>query len=103
MGVATCGIATYFACNRRDLPFASIFWMLVLFILGRYWKSCDLTARSWEAGLARFRHFTAMCGLVAFVPGHLLMVALHGWNNFCSMLTEWKREAAPVPPEARSA
>ena len=26
------------------------------------------------------------------VPGHLLIVALHGWSNFYSMLTGWKRE-----------
>jgi Ni/Fe-hydrogenase b-type cytochrome subunit len=48
---------------------------------------------SWlVAGLGGFRavrieHFAAMCGLVAFVPGHLIMVALHGWSNFASMLT----------------
>jgi thiosulfate reductase cytochrome b subunit len=33
-----------------------------------------------------------MCGFVAFIPGHLIMVALHGWNNFYSMITGWKRE-----------
>jgi thiosulfate reductase cytochrome b subunit len=37
----------------------------------------------------RFR----MCGfLLSFIPGHLLMVLLHGWNNFYSMLTGWKRD-----------
>jgi thiosulfate reductase cytochrome b subunit len=41
--------------------------------------------------LARVWHFAAMCGFVAFIPGHLVMVALHGWNNFYSMLTGWKR------------
>lgn len=44
--------------------------------------------------LARLWHFAAMCGFLAFVPGHLLMVALHGWNNCSSMLTGWKRHAA---------
>jgi Ni/Fe-hydrogenase b-type cytochrome subunit len=34
---------------------------------------------------ARIWHFAAMCGLAAFVPGHLVMVALHGWKNFASM------------------
>ncbi len=38
---------------------------------------------------ARIVHFIAMCALVAFVPGHLIMVALHGWDNFQSMLTGW--------------
>ncbi len=42
-------------------------------------------------GLVRLWHFLAMCGFLSFIPGHLLMVALHGWNNFRSMLTGWKR------------
>jgi thiosulfate reductase cytochrome b subunit len=41
--------------------------------------------------LARLWHFVAMCGLLAFVPGHLVMVALHGWSNFASMWTGSKR------------
>jgi len=36
---------------------------------------------------ARIWHFAAMCGLAAFIPGHLVMVALHGWRNFASMVT----------------
>ena len=42
--------------------------------------------------LVRLWHFAAMIGFLAFVPGHLVMVALHGWNNFTSMLTGWKRD-----------
>ncbi len=42
--------------------------------------------------LARIWHFAAMCGFLAFIPGHLIMVALHGWWNFYSMLSGWKRE-----------
>lgn len=42
--------------------------------------------------LARIWHFAAMCGFVAFIPGHLIMVAVHGWSNFYSMLAGWKRE-----------
>ncbi len=42
--------------------------------------------------LTRIWHFASMCGFVAFVPGHLIMVALHGWSNFFSMLSGWKRE-----------
>jgi Ni/Fe-hydrogenase b-type cytochrome subunit len=41
--------------------------------------------------LVRVWHFMAMCGLLAFIPGHLVMVALHGWSNFASMWTGWKR------------
>jgi Ni/Fe-hydrogenase b-type cytochrome subunit len=42
--------------------------------------------------LTRIWHFAAMCGFLAFIPGHLIMVALHGWRNFYSMLSGWKRE-----------
>ncbi|MGC2244967.1 MAG: cytochrome b/b6 domain-containing protein [Terriglobales bacterium] len=42
--------------------------------------------------LTRIWHFASMCGFVAFIPGHLIMVALHGWSNFYSMLSGWKRE-----------
>jgi Ni/Fe-hydrogenase b-type cytochrome subunit len=38
----------------------------------------------------RIWHFAAMCGLAAFIPGHLAMVALHGWRNFASMVTGTK-------------
>jgi thiosulfate reductase cytochrome b subunit len=37
--------------------------------------------------LTRIWHFAAMCGLLAFIPGHLVMVALHGWRNFAGMWT----------------
>jgi thiosulfate reductase cytochrome b subunit len=37
--------------------------------------------------LTRLWHFAAMCGLLAFIPGHLVMVALHGWRNFAGMWT----------------
>ncbi len=40
----------------------------------------------------RLWHFLAMCGFLAFIPGHLLMVAVHGWNNFVSMLVGWKKD-----------
>ena len=41
---------------------------------------------------ARLWHFAALCGFLAFFPGHLIMVALHGWRNFASMLTGWKKD-----------
>lgn len=49
---------------------------------------------AWAMGgfhLARAWHFAVMCGLLGFVFGHLVMVVLHGWNNFTSMLTGWKK------------
>jgi Ni/Fe-hydrogenase b-type cytochrome subunit len=39
----------------------------------------------------RIWHFLSMCGLLAFIPGHLMMVAIHGWSNFAAMWTGWKR------------
>lgn len=42
--------------------------------------------------LARIWHFTAMVGFLSFIPGHLLMVAIHGWDNFYSMVIGWKRD-----------
>lgn len=39
----------------------------------------------------RIWHFIAMCGFLAFIPGHLIMVAIHGWSNFSAMFTGWKR------------
>jgi thiosulfate reductase cytochrome b subunit len=41
---------------------------------------------------ARIWHFTIMSALLVFIAGHLIMVALHGWKNFASMLTGWKRD-----------
>jgi thiosulfate reductase cytochrome b subunit len=45
---------------------------------------------------ARVWHFLAMCGFLAFIPGHLIMVILHGWQNFYSMLAGWKRDPEDV-------
>jgi thiosulfate reductase cytochrome b subunit len=41
---------------------------------------------------ARVWHFAILWAMVAFVIGHLVMVVLHGWNNFVSMLTGWTKE-----------
>jgi len=40
---------------------------------------------------ARIWHFVTMWAILGFVFGHLIMVALHGWSNFVSMLTGWKK------------
>jgi Ni/Fe-hydrogenase b-type cytochrome subunit len=42
--------------------------------------------------LARVWHFAVMTAFLFFIVGHLIMVALHGWKNFISMLTGWKRD-----------
>jgi thiosulfate reductase cytochrome b subunit len=43
--------------------------------------------------MVRIWHFSSMLGLAGFTVAHLVMVSLHGWNNFASMLTGWKRGA----------
>ncbi|HEY6362664.1 MAG TPA: hypothetical protein VIX63_16245 [Vicinamibacterales bacterium] len=42
------------------------------------------------------RIFAAMRGLLAFIPGHLIMVFLHGWKNFASMWTRSKERFNPM-------
>jgi thiosulfate reductase cytochrome b subunit len=52
----------------------------------------------------RVWRFLAMCGLMAFIPGHLVMVALHGWSNFASMWTGGRHRTRGVdasPPLRR--
>jgi Ni/Fe-hydrogenase b-type cytochrome subunit len=46
----------------------------------------------------RILHFLSLVGFAAFVPGHVVMVIVHGWNNFQSMLTGWNFK----PHDARS-
>jgi len=59
------------------------------------WKPVQF---SWLAFLmggfhwARLWHFLIMWAILAFLFGHLVMVVLHGWNNFYSMLTGWKKD-----------
>src|ERR1700740_3095196 len=59
------------------------------------WKPVQFSWLAWLMGgfhLARFWHFLIMWAMLAFVLGHLVMVLLHGWNNFASMLTGWKKD-----------
>jgi thiosulfate reductase cytochrome b subunit len=51
----------------------------------------------------RVVHFLAMCGLLGFIPGHLIMVALHGWNNFQSMLAGWTPAQKLIRPDEENA
>src|ERR1700740_3521708 len=46
---------------------------------------------------ARVWHFGVLGALVLFVVGHLVMVVLHGGNNFMSMLSGWKRDPEYLP------
>jgi len=64
------------------------------------WK---LVQFSWLAALmggfhyARIWHFAVMWAILFFILGHLVMVVLHGWNNFVSMLTGWRKDPDYTP------
>jgi len=58
------------------------------------WKPIQFSWLAWMMGgfhLARLWHFAVMWAIIFFVFGHLVMVVLHGWNNFISMWTGWKK------------
>jgi Ni/Fe-hydrogenase b-type cytochrome subunit len=59
------------------------------------WKPVQFSWLAWLMGgfqWARLWHFLVMWGMIAFLFGHLVMVVIHGWNNFVSMLTGWKKD-----------
>jgi Ni/Fe-hydrogenase b-type cytochrome subunit len=59
------------------------------------WKPVQFSWLAWMMGsfhYARIWHFAVMWAILFFVLGHLVMVILHGWNNFVSMLTGWKKD-----------
>ena len=59
------------------------------------WKPVQFSWIGWIMGgfhWARWWHFAAMVAMIGFLVGHVIMVILHGWNNFMSMLTGWKEE-----------
>ena len=64
------------------------------------WKPVQFSWLAWLMGgfhLARVWHFLVMWAILGFVLGHLVMVVLHGWNNFLSMLTGWKTDPEYPP------
>lgn len=64
------------------------------------YKPVQFSALAWLLGgfhMARIWHFVVLWLFVLFVIGHLIMVILHGWNNFVSMLTGWKRNPEYLP------
>lgn len=68
------------------------------------WKPIQFSWLAWMIGgfhFARLLHFMVMWAVLAFVFGHLVMVVLHGWNNFVSMLTGWKKDPEYTPNSGR--
>lgn len=45
----------------------------------------------------RLEHFLSMLGLLLFIPGHLIMVFMHGWQNFYSIIVGWKKNPEYLP------
>jgi Ni/Fe-hydrogenase b-type cytochrome subunit len=73
---------------------AIVLGMLAVLTGVAVWKPVQFSWLAWLMGgfhWARLWHFLVMWAIVAFVFGHLIMVVLHGWNNFLSMLTGWKK------------
>ena len=61
------------------------------------WKPVQLHRLTSAMGgydTARVIHFLALLGLIAFVIGHIVMVAVH-WRKFPEMFTGGKREETP--------
>jgi thiosulfate reductase cytochrome b subunit len=52
---------------------------------------------------ARIWHFIFMAALVLFICGHLLMVAIAGWDNFLSMITGWRKLPSAEPSKEKKA
>jgi Ni/Fe-hydrogenase b-type cytochrome subunit len=80
----------------QKLAYTSAIGLGVLSVLTglAIWKPVQLSWLAWLMGgfhLARVWHFLVMWAILLFVAGHLVMVVLHGWNNFTSMLSGWKR------------
>jgi Ni/Fe-hydrogenase b-type cytochrome subunit len=64
------------------------------------WKPVQFSWLGWLMGgfhWARVWHFAVMWAILLFIFGHLVMVILHGWNNFMSMLTGWKTDPDYTP------
>ena len=86
----------------QKLAYTSAILLGVLSVLTGFavWKPIQFSWLAWLMGgfhLARVWHFLVMWAILLFVLGHLVMVILHGWNNFLSMLTGWKTDPEYTP------
>jgi Ni/Fe-hydrogenase b-type cytochrome subunit len=80
----------------QKLAYSSALALGVLSVLTglAVWKPVQFYWLAWPMGgfhYARIWHFAVMWAILFFLLGHLVMVVLHGWNNFMSMLTGWKK------------
>lgn len=86
----------------QKLAYTSAILLGVLSVLTGFavWKPIQFSWLAWLMGgfhLARVWHFLVMWAILLFVLGHLVMVVLHGWSNFMSMLTGWKTNPEYTP------
>ena len=85
----------YNALQKQAYTTAIVLGLLSVLTGFAIWKPVQFSWLAWLMGgfhLARLWHFLVMWAMVGFVFGHLVMVILHGWNNFVSMLTGWKKD-----------
>ena len=83
----------YNALQKLAYTVAVLLGAMLLWTGAVMYKPAQLSALGAPIGgyhSVRLLHFLAMCGLLAFIPGHLIMVAVHGWDNFRSIWTGWK-------------
>jgi Ni/Fe-hydrogenase b-type cytochrome subunit len=86
---------TYNPLQKNAYTFVIILGVLSVATGFVIWKPVQFSWLAWMMGgfhYARLWHFVIMCAMLLFVFGHLIMVVLHGWNNFVSMLTGWKKD-----------
>jgi Ni/Fe-hydrogenase b-type cytochrome subunit len=81
----------------QKLAYTSVMLLGILAVLTglAVWKPVQFSWLAWLMGgfhWARIWHFAVMWAILAFLFAHLIMVVLHGWNNFVSMLTGWKKD-----------
>ena len=85
----------YNALQKQAYTSAVILGILSVLTGFAVWKPIQF---SWLAAMmggfhwARILHFIVMWATLAFLFGHVVMVVLHGWNNFVSMLVGWKKD-----------
>jgi Ni/Fe-hydrogenase b-type cytochrome subunit len=85
----------YNALQKQAYTGAIVLGVLSVLTGFAVWKPIQFSWLAWMMGgfhWARLAHFLVMWAILAFVFGHLVMVVLHGRNNFISMLTGWKKD-----------
>ena len=101
-GAKPAAVETYNPLQK--LAYSSAIVLAVLSVLTGFavWKPVQFSWLAWLMGgfhLARVWHFAVMWAILLFLFGHLVMVVLHGWNNFVSMLTGWKKNPEYTPQQ----